>query len=62
MEGWNMTIIRQLQLRIPPLGRQQEFAARVSEIRAMEERQAESRRRIDDLSASLLHRAFAGEL
>jgi hypothetical protein len=38
------------------------FAARVSENRAMETQQAASRCRLDDLFASLLHRAFQGEL
>lgn len=52
----------ELPVPLPPVPLQQEFAARVTEIRAMEERQAESRRRLDDLAASLLHRAFAGEL
>ena len=37
-------------------------AARVSEIRAMKTAQAASRRRLDDLFQSLLHRAFQGEL
>jgi hypothetical protein len=39
-----------------------EFAAHVTEIRAMENQQAASRRRLDDRSHSLLHRAFNGEL
>jgi predicted RNase H-like HicB family nuclease len=39
--------------------RRQEFAARRSDIRAEE---AASRRRLDNLFASLLHRAFRGEL
>lgn len=34
--------------------------ARVAEIRAMETQQATSRRRLDDLFASLLHRAYPG--
>lgn len=49
----------ELPIPCPPLSLQQEFAARVSEIRALEAKQAESRRRIDDLFQSLLHRAFA---
>ncbi|MEO7859551.1 MAG: restriction endonuclease subunit S [Nitrospirales bacterium] len=47
---------------VPPLPLQKEFAARVSEIRAMQAEQAASRRRLDDLFASLLHRAFNGQL
>lgn len=41
---------------------QQEFTARVAEVREMEAKQAESRRHLDDLFQSLLHRAFEGEL
>jgi type I restriction enzyme S subunit len=62
MEGWNSTIIKRLRLRVPPLPLQKEFAARVSEIGAMQAEQAASRRRLDDLFQSMLHRAFQGEL
>jgi hypothetical protein len=41
---------------------QKEFAQRVSEIRELEEAQSSSRRRLDDLFQSMLHRAFNGEL
>ena len=58
----NLAEIRQFQVLVPPLPLQRQFAARVAEIRALEARQAESRRRLDDLFASLLHRAFQGEL
>jgi type I restriction enzyme S subunit len=47
---------------LPPLPLQKEFAARVSDIRAMQADQAASRRRLDDLFQSMLHRAFNGEL
>lgn len=47
---------------VPPFPLQKDFAARVAEIRAMESQQAASRRRLDDLFQSLLHRAFSGEL
>ena len=40
----------------PPLTQQKEFAARVSEIRAMQPNQ----RRLDDLFQSMLHRVFNG--
>lgn len=62
MEGWNSTIIKRLRLRVPPLTLQKEFASRVSDIRAMQADQAASRRRLDDLFQSMLHRAFQGEL
>jgi hypothetical protein len=38
------------------------YPARVAEIRAMEAQQAASRRRLEDLFQSMLHRAFQGEL
>ncbi|MGB8644757.1 MAG: restriction endonuclease subunit S [Anaerolineae bacterium] len=58
----NMTQLRGLPIPIPPLPLQQEFAARVAEVQAMQDKQAQSRRRLDDLFQSLLHRAFSGEL
>lgn len=58
----NMTQLRALPVLVPPLSLQKEFAARVSEIRAMQAEQAASRRRLDDLFHSMLHRAFRGEL
>jgi len=54
--------IGELQIPFPPVALQADFGARVVEIRALEARQAESRRRLDDLFQSLLHRAFHGEL
>ncbi len=51
-----------LEVPVPPLTLQKEFAARVSEIRAVQAEQATSRRRLDDLFQSLLHRTFNGEL
>ena len=46
----------------PPLSLQREFAERVGEVRELERRQAESRRRLDALFAALLDRAFNGSL
>ena len=54
--------IRSLPLPVPPLPLQKKFAARVSDIRAMQAEQGTSRRRLDDLFQSMLHRAFQGEL
>lgn len=54
--------LRGVSIPVPPLVLQRQFAARVAEIRALEARQAESRRRLDDLFQSMLHRAFQGEL
>ena len=41
---------------------QEEFAARVGEIRVMQADQSASRKRLDDLFQSMLHRAFEEEL
>ena len=58
----NMTQLRTLPVPLPPLSLQKEFADRVSEIRAVQAEQATSRRRLDSLFQSMLHRAFQGEL
>jgi len=62
MEGWNSTIIKRLRLRVPPLALQKQFATRVSEIRAVQAEQSTSRRRLENLFQSMLHRTFKGEL
>lgn len=54
--------IQKFLLPLPPLSLQKEFAARVTDIRVMQDEQAASRRRLDDLFQSMLHRAFQGEL
>jgi restriction endonuclease S subunit len=51
-----------LELALPPLSLQKEFAQRVTEIREMKAEQTTSRRRLDDLFQAMLHRAFSGEL
>ena len=58
----NSKELQSITLPVPPLPLQREFAAQVAEVRAMEAAQAASRRRLDALFQSLLHRAFAGEL
>lgn len=58
----NTTRVKQCCVPIPPLPLQKQFAAAVREIRAMQAKQSASRRRLDDLFHSLLHRAFRGEL
>jgi type I restriction enzyme S subunit len=58
----NSAQVSETPLFCPPLPLQKEFAARVSEIRAVQAEQATSRRRLDELFQSLLHRAFKGEL
>jgi type I restriction enzyme S subunit len=51
-----------LPIEVPPPLLQKEFAKRVTEIGGLEAEQAASRRRLDALFQSMLHRAFAGQL
>ncbi len=56
------SLFAQIRIPVPPLPLQQEFARRVTEIRALEAAQAASRLRLEALFQSMLHRAFNGEL
>ena len=58
----NVGHTKEFVVALPPLPLQKEFAAHVSEIRAMQAEQSASRRRLDNLFHSLLHRAFQGQL
>ncbi len=58
----NAGLLKQLNIPLPPLPLQEQFAQRVTEIRELEVAQAASRVRLDALFQSTLHRAFAGEL
>jgi type I restriction enzyme S subunit len=58
----NMKELQSIEIPVPPITLQIAFAARVAEIRAFEAAQTASRRRLDDLFQSSLHRAFHGEL
>jgi type I restriction enzyme, S subunit len=51
-----------LDLLLPPLPLQKQFAAAVADIRTLQDRQAAAKKRLDDLFHSLLHRAFTGQL
>jgi type I restriction enzyme S subunit len=53
---------KEIKVPLSSLPLQQEFAERVTEIRAMEAEQAASRQRLEALFQSMLHRAFDGEL
>ena len=55
-------VLNAVEMLVPPLPLQQEFAQRVAEIRELEAGQAASRQRLKALFQSLLHRAFNGEL
>ena len=58
----NSTQVAETPFFCPPLLLQKEFAQRVTEIREMEAGQAASRKRLEELFKSMLHRAFEGEL
>ena len=58
----SMGRLAELRVPVPPLAMQKEFAARVTEIRAVQAEQAASRLRLENLFQSLLHRAFNGAL
>jgi type I restriction enzyme S subunit len=54
--------IRKIRIPCPSSKEQDDFVARMTEIRALEAEQSKSRSRLDDLFQSMLHRAFSGEL
>jgi type I restriction enzyme S subunit len=58
----NQANMNRMQIPVPPLPLQKQFAARATEIRAVQAEQAASRKRLDNLFQSMLHRAFNGEL
>jgi type I restriction enzyme S subunit len=60
-QALNHQQVRALEIPIPPLVLQREFADRVTEIRELEAEQTLSANRVDQLFQSLLHSAFAGE-
>jgi type I restriction enzyme S subunit len=58
----NAQELKSIQVPVPPLPLQTEFAQRVTEIRELEAVQATSRAHLAALFQSMLHRAFSGEL
>jgi type I restriction enzyme, S subunit len=58
----NSKELQSIEVPVPPITRQQEFAERIAEIRELESKQTQSRKRLHDLFQSMLHRAFNGEL
>jgi type I restriction enzyme S subunit len=54
--------LKKIKTSLPPLPLQKEFAKLVEEIEAEKARQAESKKKLDDLFNSLMKRAFKGEL
>jgi type I restriction enzyme S subunit len=61
-QALNHKQVRTLEIPLPPIPLQKEFAKRVTEIRELVASQATSRTRLDALFQSMLHRAFNGEL
>lgn len=58
----NLQILRNLELRVPPIELQRKFSSRVAEIHAMEAQQTANRQDLENLFKSLLHRAFQGDV
>jgi type I restriction enzyme S subunit len=58
----NSKELKSIPMPVPPISLQQKFAARVSELRDLESAQSASRKNLDALFQSMLHRAFEGEL
>lgn len=57
-----LTRMIRIQLFVPPLALQKEFAGRVTKVRELEAGQITSRQRLDDLVQSMLYGAFSGGL
>lgn len=57
-----LTRMQTIQLFIPPLKLQHEFAERVHQARGVQSTQAQSAERVEALYQSMLSRAFQGEL
>jgi type I restriction enzyme S subunit len=58
----SVKVLKHIEVSLPPLSLQQEFAERVEEIEAEKERQAESKKKLDEFFNNLMQRAFKGEL
>ncbi len=62
MPGINVTKLKSLEVLVPPLSLQQEFAHRVEAVEKLKTAHYSSLSELDALFASLQHRAFQGEL
>jgi len=58
----SLSDLRELDVPLPSMALQHQYIFYIEQIRSFEAEQAASRRRLDDLFQSLLHRAFQGEL
>src|SRR3989338_5496399 len=59
---FTITKLKEFPILLHPLPLQQEFAERVKEIEAEKQRQAKSKKKLDELFNSLMQRAFNGEV
>ena len=62
MPGINVTRLKSLEVLLPPIALQREFARRVTAVEALKTKQRASLAELDALFATLQHRAFRGEL
>lgn len=62
VRGINLGDLKKIPVPVAPLMMQKDFAKRVEQIRELEAMQTRSRRGLDGLFGSMLHRAFNGEL
>lgn len=58
----NLSMIRDLEIPLPPLQDQQQFGAKVAAVERIKEKQLTHLKKLDSVFASLQHRAFQGEL
>lgn len=58
MEGWNSTIIKNLEISLPPIELQNEFADKVRKIHEIKKQQKETRQKINNLFSSVLQNSF----
>jgi type I restriction enzyme S subunit len=58
----NLRTLRELELRVPPVMLQNEFATYVAAIHALRAAQSSCRKRLDDLFHSLVQQSFEGEV
>jgi type I restriction enzyme S subunit len=62
MTGLNLTIIKELKLKLPPLDLQNQFAERLQIIQTQKQQAQEALTKSEDLYQGLLQKAFKGEL
>jgi type I restriction enzyme, S subunit len=62
MDGLNMGIIKALPINLPPVSLQRRFVDQIKAVRTAKTIHATHLAHLDELFASLQHRAFRGEL